>query len=191
MKKGFNILMIFCAVVFVLSCDKNKSYTDMLKDERKAIERFIDEEGIEVLKNYPENGVFKENQFVKLSSDIYLNVVDSGNGNRASAGTDILLRASGKVLLHDTFSFNGFDPLDGPSGYYGVTWPLAFKYGAYSTVNDYSGYFFSVGLASGLEYVGDSSIVKLIVPFKHGSSFQQTDGKPIYFDKVRYIFEKK
>jgi hypothetical protein len=155
----------------------------MLKAEKKAIDRLIDEQGFEILKNYPENGVFGEKQFVLLSSGLYLNVVDSGNGNRAEYGTSILLRASGKTLL-DTVSFNGFDPMSTV-----FSWPLEFKYGGYNS-NDVSSYFFCEGLMSVLGYVGDSSVVKLIVPFKIGSGDQQTNGYPIYYDKVRYIFEK-
>ena len=41
MKKGFNILLILCVALVAISCSKTKSYTDMLKDEKKAIERLI------------------------------------------------------------------------------------------------------------------------------------------------------
>ncbi|WP_369683044.1 DUF4827 family protein [Parabacteroides sp. AM58-2XD] len=34
----------------VVSCDKTKSYTERLKDERKAIDRLIDHEGFKILK---------------------------------------------------------------------------------------------------------------------------------------------
>jgi hypothetical protein len=156
----------------------------MLKAEKKAIDRLIDEQGFEILKNYPANGVFGEKQFVLLSSGLYLNVIDSGNGNRPATGTNILLRASGHILLNDTTSFNGFDPTSMI-----VIWPMEFKYNAY-TSNDASGFLFSEGLVGALEYVGDSAVVKMIVPFKIGSTYQQSSGNPIYFDKVRYIFEK-
>ena len=46
MKKGFNILLILCTALVAISCSKTKSYTDMLKDEKKAIERFIDDKGL-------------------------------------------------------------------------------------------------------------------------------------------------
>jgi hypothetical protein len=156
----------------------------MLNDEKKAISRLVDEQGFEILRDYPANGVFGEKQFVKLDNGLYLNVVDSGNGNRPATGTSILVRASGRILLHDTVTFNGFDPMNTI-----IIWPMEFRYGIYAS-NDQAGYFFSEGLMGGLNYAGDSSIVKLIVPFKLGSSYQQTDGKPIYYDKVRYIFEK-
>ena len=53
MKKGFNILLILCAALVAISCSKTKSYTDMLKDEKKAIERFIDDKGLEILDDFP------------------------------------------------------------------------------------------------------------------------------------------
>ena len=31
MKRGFYILLIMCTAIMVVSCDKTKSYTDMLK----------------------------------------------------------------------------------------------------------------------------------------------------------------
>jgi hypothetical protein len=155
----------------------------MLNAEKKAVDRFINEQGLEILKSYPANGVFGEKQFVLLSNGLYLHVVDSGNGKRAEYGTSIILRASGKTLL-DTISFNGFDPTD-----LSFAWPMLFKYGLYNS-NDASGIFFSEGLLGALEYVGDSSVVKLIVPFKIGSTNQRSTGEPIYYDKVKYIFEK-
>ena len=60
MKKGFCILMILCAALMVVSCDKTKSYTEHLKDERKAIDRLIDHEGFKILKHYPSDGVLRK-----------------------------------------------------------------------------------------------------------------------------------
>ena len=78
MKKGFNILLILCAALVAISCSKTKSYTDMLKDEKKAIERFIDDKGLEILDDFPADSVFKENQFVLLDNGVYLNIIDKG-----------------------------------------------------------------------------------------------------------------
>ena len=39
MKRGFYILLIMCTAIMVVSCDKTKSYTDMLKAQEKAIDR--------------------------------------------------------------------------------------------------------------------------------------------------------
>ena len=82
MKKGFNILLILCAALVAISCSKTKSYTDMLKDEKKAINRLIDENDFEILKDFPEDSVFKENQFVELENGTYLNIIEKGTRQR-------------------------------------------------------------------------------------------------------------
>ena len=39
MKKIIGLVMMLCWVSFITSCNKTTSYTDMLKAEKKAIER--------------------------------------------------------------------------------------------------------------------------------------------------------
>ena len=39
MKRGIYILLIMCTAIMVVSCDKTKSYTEMLKAQEKAIDR--------------------------------------------------------------------------------------------------------------------------------------------------------
>lgn len=188
MKRSFNILLIVFAALMVVSCDKTKSYTDMLNAQKKAIDRLIDEEGIKVLDKYPANGVFKPNEFVKLENDVYLNVIDSGNGQRAEQyKTEVYCRFIAVNFMQDTTEINNLTI----SG----TVPVEFKYDLYTSPIDPDGYFSSLlgeGLNAPLAYVGDSSYVKLIVPFKRmgqGSVFQNK-GLPVYFKKVKYIFAK-
>ena len=61
MKRGFYILLIMCAAILVVSCDKTKSYTDMLKAQQKAIDRLEKDSGFVFLKSFPTDSVFKEN----------------------------------------------------------------------------------------------------------------------------------
>ena len=82
MNKILGSSLMMTAVLLITSCDKTQSYADMLKAEEKAIERLMDEEDIVVLKEYPADGVFKENEFYQMDNDVYINVIDSGNGNR-------------------------------------------------------------------------------------------------------------
>ena len=88
MKKGFNILLILCAALVAISCSKTKSYTDMLKDEKKAINRLIDENDFEILKDFPEDSVFKENQFVELENGTYLNIIEKGTKPKSCSVQD-------------------------------------------------------------------------------------------------------
>ena len=52
MKRGFYILLIMCTAIMVVSCDKTKSYTDMLKAQEKAIDRLRADSGLVFLKNF-------------------------------------------------------------------------------------------------------------------------------------------
>ena len=37
MKRGFYILLIMCTAIMVVSCDKTKSYTDILKAQELSL----------------------------------------------------------------------------------------------------------------------------------------------------------
>lgn len=192
MKRGFYILMILCVALVAVSCGKTKSYTEYLKDERKAIERLERREGFSFREDYPSNGVFKENEFVKLDNDVYLNVIDSGNGERAVLGeTKVLCRFVANRIKGDSTAKIVNNLIYEPGWY---AHPTEFIYG----INSYSGearnydpdLFNGEGLASALNHVGNGAIVQLIVPFKRMGSFFQSSYEPIYFSRVKYTFEK-
>ncbi|MCL3852124.1 MULTISPECIES: DUF4827 family protein [Parabacteroides] len=196
MKRGFYILMIMCVALLVASCDKTKSYTERLKDERKAIDRLIDHEGFKILKNYPSDGVFKENEFVKLDNDVYLNVIDSGNGERAVLGkTKVFCRFEANGILDSDTAYLMVDNLSPEfNNRWGFPTEFIFGYNVSAAENrDYDpDLFVGEGLATGLYHVGDGAIVRLIVPFKRMASggYFQSKYIPVYFSKVRYTFEK-
>ena len=187
MKRSFYFLLILVSVISVVSCDKTASYTDMLKAEEKAIERLIAEEGLEILGDFPADGHFESNQFVKLDNNVYLNIIDSGNGQRATLyETEILVRFIAQPLLYNPDT-TLIDLLTTSS-----TWPVSFKYGTNTSLDGYFSEYVGEGLATPLDYVGDSSYVKIIVPFdcfSNGTSFANS-GIPVYFRTVRYIFAK-
>jgi hypothetical protein len=163
----------------------------MKRDEQRAIDRLIATEGFEILKKYPADSVFGEKQFVVLDNGVYLNVIDSGNGNRAKLySTTILMRCSGRYIFEaDTGSFSIF---------YNSTFPIEFIYGYASNVialaatssGSAEWYLLSLGLESILGYVGENAEVKLIVPFEYGSTYQKENsrGAPLYFDRVKFMF---
>ena len=201
MKKAFYFLILTGCVLnllFSVSCNDVPTYEELKAAENKVIRKIISEKKIKVLSEFPENGVFGENEFVQLSTGIYLNIVDSGNGNRPVLGTtDLLVRVSGDYYTDDTtlIGFNTFS---------NTAYPFEFRYGnAYNVMQEYSYselyyFYFSMGLESVLSYVGDSSVVKLIVPgysevsgAPGGSAYQSSNSYkyiPIYYDRVRYIF---
>lgn len=193
MKKGFYFLLIVFAAMWTVSCDKTKSYTDMLKAQEKAIERLKRDSGFVFLSEFPKDSVFKSNEFVELDNGVYLNIIDKGNNERAELySTVISTRFIARMFMG---SDTGTVDLLGPHS--NGTYPVKFKYGQYAIdPNEYYLYdmFISPGLAAGLPYVGDSAYVKLIVPFKQmmdlGAVSFQSSGIPVFFQKVRYIFIK-
>ena len=215
MKKSFYMLaMIGCALMYFFtgSCNKTPTFGEMKAAENKIIRKILAEKNIEILDAYPANGVFKDNQFYLLSSGIYLNVIDSGNGHRAVFdgynSTDILVRTSGSYYCKSSIKpYN--DTIYNFNTFMNSSPPFEFKYGfASSVVNEHSNsydeyyYFFSMGLESILAYVGDSAVVKLLVPgtaeigsSSPASSTFQSSGVnytfvPMFYDRVRYTFYK-
>ena len=200
MKKSFYLLVVVGSVLnlmFTVSCNDMPTYEELKSAEQKVIRKILSEKNITVLSEFPADGVFGENEFFQLTSGIYLNVVDSGNGNRAVGyRTDVLVRMSGEYT--DDYGLQEFNTFG--SGWY----PVEFKYGLASLAIQTNRYdpvystIFGTGVESILAYVGDSSVVKLIVPGYSevnggagGSNMQNGNGysyTPIYYDRVRYIF---
>lgn len=203
MKKSFYFFMLIgCALnlMFTVSCNSTKTFEELKSDEKKIIKRILNEKNITVLSDYPTDGVFGENEFVQLSSGIYLNVVDSGNGNRAIYNeTTVLIRASGEYYPSDsTFTFSTFSNMVSPFEFkYGSAYNVVLNY--QSAINSEYYYFFAgLGFESILAYVGEGAIVKMIVPgyaevsgYSAGSTYQSAYTNmfiPIYYDKVKFTF---
>ena len=174
MKRGFYILLIMCTAIMVVSCDKTKSYTDMLKAQEKAIDRLRADSGLVFLEEFPTDSIFKDSERAVLGQ------------------TAIRSRFIARMFMENSSMGTGTVDLLGPNS--NGTHPVEFRYGYYTSLNpDYSytwDMFICEGLGAGLPYVGDSAVVKLIVPFKLMSSDFQSSGTPVFFEKVKYTFIK-
>ncbi len=82
-----------------------------------------------------------------------------------------------------TYAFDSFT---------GAVHPGEFTYGNFSMTGerDETYYYLSEGLGVPLSLLRDSCEVKMIVPFQLGSYFSQENYMPVYYERVRYIFEK-
>lgn len=169
-------LMIFILLGIFSSCNKDKTYAKRLSNERKIIDRFINENNINVLREYPKDSVFKENEFFfDTSSGIYYNVIDSGNGRRIKAGEECYIRFKDLVYPYnnDTTTYSNISNLQ----------PEIFVYGNPATYP-------AVAWVAPLRNVGDRGKVKMIVPFNMGMSMDQQGYKTAYFGEVDYRFEQ-
>ena len=127
MKRGFYILLIMCTAIMVVSCDKTKSYTDMLKAQEKAIDRLRADSGLVFLEEFPTDSIFKENEFVELDNGVYLNIVNKGNSERAVLGqTAIRSRFIARMFMENSSMGTGTVDLLGPNS--NGTHPVEFRY---------------------------------------------------------------
>jgi len=194
MKKLIVFILILTTFSFVISCDDTETYADKLEKEEKAIRRIRNDSNYVFLKEYPEDGVFKPNEFYQDPKvGVYYNVIDSGNGNRAVKGAtliDVRYRAAYFFADRDTTEFENMS-MNVASDL------ITFKYGTPSTYielssgNGFSNYYIkSHGIAAALDHVGENAVVKFIIPFSCGSGFQQYSlYEPLYIGEVRFKFK--
>lgn len=179
-------LFVLILVIFA-SCNNGDSYADRLDRERKNIKRFISEHDIKVLDTYPASGVFAANEYFREpTTGVYINVIDSGNGKRASATR----RDYVNVRFTDAMSLptNESDTISSSDM---KVDPFEFMYGVESSYIGSSSsnpeyYYMSKGMAVPLKYVGEDAVVSLIVPFNSGSAVQQSASYAIFFTRLHY-----
>lgn len=191
MKNISKLFVLILTLSFIASgCSKSETYADKLKNERKNINRLLSDKGIDVISSYPSNGVFAENQYFRdPATGVYIHVIDSGNGNRASADdmASVYFRFWDTATLPiDKSTIESTN--DNASGLQ----PVSFTYGntnsymTQSTTDYYSYVYMSPGITVPLKYVGEGAIVSLIVPFTQGSGYQNTAYQAIYYARLKY-----
>jgi hypothetical protein len=88
MKKYSYIIALLMAVVVFAGCEKYETYSDMKKKEQDAIQRFISEEGIQVIDQttFEAQGNktdLAKNQFVKFTRNgVYMQIIREGCGTK-------------------------------------------------------------------------------------------------------------
>lgn len=184
MRKILSILSSALFVCLIMSCDDDIiTYDDKLKEENIVVEKFVKDSKFVVLNDFPADGIFKENEYVLLKNGVYLHVVDYGDSKYTPLGTKVSTIAKGEILNQkEVKPFNGFEP---ESDW--LTWPIIFrnKEVNYPPVDDY---IVGLGYMSALKYVGNNSIVKMLIPSKVGSGYQYDNACPAYFEKVCFLY---
>lgn len=174
-KRIIFIAFIFAALSMQIACNKTKTYTDYLKDENKAIDKFIKAEGIRVLEDFPADKKFGKKEFyLDPASGVYYHIIDSGNGERITPGDEIYIRFTGMkfFMTEDTASYSNIN----------AHTPETLVFGNTSSYT-------SLGWIIPLQYVGDSASVRMIVPFNAGTSYAKSNYQPAYYEKIFYRFE--
>ena len=168
-------LIGFVAIGMLSSCNKSKTYAQRLSDEKKVIERFVESNNLKILKEYPQDSVFKSNEFYfDTSSGVYYNVIDAGSSRRIKTGEELYIRFKGLTYIseEDTTTYSNINSLQ----------PEVLVYGNSSTYS-------STGWVAPLKNVGDRAKVKMIVPFNAGLASDNTSYRTAYYEEIDYRFE--
>ncbi len=169
------------------SCDKRKTYADLLRDEIRIIDRFISKNNIVVLETFPADTVFASNEFFRdQATGVYFNIIDKGETGPASIPEDIYVRYDGLRLLtlddKDTTTYSTLQAATANTLTYRgpVTLPTKQMYGDSTPA-----------WAVPLRYIGHKGRAKMIVPFNMGSRTEISNNYTTYYDLVTYRFASK
>ncbi|WP_108822525.1 DUF4827 family protein [Dysgonomonas sp. Marseille-P4361] len=189
MRKLISVILTTAVLATCLLACKSETYTDKLNDEKKAIEKFIQDNDIDVVYDFPK-GAFPENVFYKdRDTGVYIHVINPGSDEKPTKDpvTEVVMRYDTiyNLLNNDVEGIPNWDAT------YGITFDFG-NSGTYTHSSaDYTSnyYFQSGGCVLPLEHeLGNGAEVKLIVPFENGSLAQLSNYKPYYYSRVKYTF---
>jgi len=189
MKKwASGILAIIIISCISSSCNQSKSLQELLREESKALDQFITMNNFSILRYYPADGVFKENEYYKSSDGLFFHVVDSGNGTRVRLLNEVSIRFDYCQYLKNVVAGDSSvwtpPPSDLPYGFvYGISQTYSSSY-YYS----YYGYYSPLCQAwvTPLTYVGEGAVIDMIIPSSIGSYSDNTNVAPIFYKNLRY-----
>lgn len=200
MKKLVLLFLSLLAFSFAFqACDDSKTYAEMLEEEDDAIAAFIRDNDIQVISqteffNNDSTTDVSKNEYVQLSSGVYMQIVDKGSDNLADTVKNndlILVRFMEYSILDKDTSLSNLNSVETVD---------EFKY----TITSSSiaaiftqGYMYSVygpsvpaGWLVPLPYVRNMAHVKLIVPSKMGHSTAMQYVYPYFYDIKKYQIYK-
>jgi len=159
------------------------TYADYLDRESEAIDLFIESNNLTILKNFPPGGTFKENEFYKdPTTGVYIHIISYGDTiQKLQWKEEVYVRFSGLHYFNtdDTTRYSNLNVSPEEITFIGPV--------TSSTKSNYA----TPGWVVPLSYVGHTGKVKLIVPFNMGSSYDQSQYEPTYYDMVQYRFENQ
>jgi hypothetical protein len=133
-----------------------------------------------VLEEYPNDSIFRENEYFKTKEGLYMHVIDPGNtARRVKAYQEVLLRFEHMRYIKNYVAGN----TDSITISY-VYFPIEFHYGV-SYTGGVSG-LVCPGFAIPLSYVGEGAVVDLIIPSELGNSTDNSNFAPTFYKNLKY-----
>lgn len=183
---NYIIISLIGLILMTASCNKRKTYAELLKDESKAIDKFISKNKLVILKEFPKNGQFTDKEFYKdPATGVYYNIVETGDTTnyKLKLGDEVHVRFRGLKYFstsNDSTEYENMDPIRSP-------WPETLIYRGPANVETMSLYSTTTaGWVVPLSHIGHNGRVKMIIPFTWGSQSDQAAYTPTYYDVVTY-----
>lgn len=172
------------SVLIFFSCSGD-SAQELLRKEQRAIEAYIKRHKIKVLNTYPADGVFAEDEYFKTSDGLYLQVVDSGYGDRkATLYKDIIVCRFESMFLVKNYVSRGESAVYTP---YPEEFPIEFTYGIGNYPNEYTSYGYACNAwIIPLNYVKEGGVVNMLAPSSLLNTYYNQSVEPIFFRKLTY-----
>lgn len=198
------ILLISLITISLTACDKTVTYADLLDQERKSISKFLKYGGIyteelpsdtSLIKvSGTRNAISTKVPFYELENDVYMQVIDKGNGRTIKEGERVyfrFLRVNLNTWATAPYDIKMFDLNDGGVGNY--YYPDINEY-CFDYVKDYNVpmsqyYDFGLGIEYPLAHLYDRAKVYLILPSKVGFSESVSSVVP-YLYYIEYTIAK-
>jgi hypothetical protein len=173
--------LILLGLVYV-SCDNSKSMQEYIREEKKAIERYISSQKIKVLNEYPQDSIFEENEYYKTSEGLYMHVVDKGNPNRRVEPYDQVLVRFDHFYYVKSFVSGSTDSIVLNYLYF----PIEFRYGIAGSYSSDPAGLACNGFALPLSYVGEGAVVNLLIPSELGNATDNSSFAPVFYKNLKY-----
>ena len=197
--KKVNILLVsvFLLGLIFQSCNNQKTYAEMKEDEREAIKRFIEKEGINVIsfEQFQEQDSttdVNKNQFVLFADNgVYMQIVAKGKGEKMKDGShELLVR-----YVEEQISEGGVtDTISSNKGYTrpdemrvtksGKNYQATFKTGlmSYYSAAVPAGWLVPFNYITVGRKISDRSKVRLIIPHSQGQVDASAKVYPCYYE---------
>ena len=173
----FTVLFATLAFCWV-GCDKTKTYAEKLKDEKKAIDRYISRNELEILKEMPKDTIFEPHQYFKTPEGLYLNIINKQYNvlynDSIRSGDEVNVRVKKRHF---------FMQYDLPSIYNWNDVPVTYRY----TPGKSEGGDTPLAWDIALQYVNNYALVRMIVPSVMGDSYDRNAVIPVQYDSLWYI----
>ena len=196
MKKQIIFTLIICAIAG-FSCKKGESMSEKRAKERAAIAKYIADNDLQITEadNIPDDAVSGENEYYRLPSGLYIQILEKGTGEKPKTGDVVTFRYYTFNLSNDTLvkAMSSDETMNVINSSYAVE----YKYGngSISNCTESEYYYHSYirndayiikGIQEAIGHLKYGGAAYLIVPSSIGCTEAQSDIQALRYE-IRHI----